>query len=76
VLPCDGANVWVALHWLKHALPVSTTQVLLKLDPADGKVLAQYPLPGGTRNDMTHGLTWDGLRLWHIKDNKLSVSTL
>jgi hypothetical protein len=44
----------------------------LKVDPDTGKVVAQYPVPPGKRNDATHGLTWDGSKLWHIKDNRLS----
>jgi hypothetical protein len=29
-------------------------------------------MPAGTRNDGMHGLAWDGARLWHAKDNRLS----
>ena len=69
---CDGNHLWIVWHWFRYDLPVSQTQLLLKVDPASGKVVEQYPAPGGTRNDGTHGLTWDGTKLWHIKDNKLS----
>lgn len=72
-LACDGANVWVAWHWFRYNLPASQTQALLKLDPETGKVLARHPLPAGTPNDGVHGLTWDGSRLWHAKDNRLSA---
>lgn len=68
----DGSYLWIAWHWFKYKLPESQTQLLLKVDPATGKVIATYPLPAGTPNDMTHGLTWDGTRLWHMKDSKLS----
>jgi hypothetical protein len=68
----DGNYLWIAWHWFRYDLPVSETQLLLKVDPESGKVVAQYPVAGGTRNDATHGLTWDGTKLWHIKDNKLS----
>ena len=68
----DGNYLWVAWHWFKYDLPVSQTQLLLKVDLQGGQVLAEYPVPGGKRNDGTHGLTWDGTRLWHIKDNRLS----
>lgn len=44
----------------------------MKVEPKTGKVSAEYPLPAGTRNDTTHGLTWDGTRLWHIKDRRLT----
>jgi len=67
-----GNHLWIAWHWFRYDLPVSQTQRLLKVDPESGKVVAQYPAPAGTRNDVTHGLTWDGTRLWHVKDNRLS----
>jgi len=35
-------------------------------------VIDQYPAPGGTRSDGTHALTWDGQKLWYMKDNRLS----
>jgi hypothetical protein len=68
----DGSSLWIVWHWFKYKLPNSRTQVLLKVDPETGKVLGEYPLPAGTRNDMTHGLAWDGQRLWHMKDHRLS----
>lgn len=68
----DGNYLWIAWHWIRYNLPVSQTQLLLKVDPQTGKVVAEYPAPGGTRSDVTHGLTWDGTRLWHMKDNRLS----
>ncbi|HEX8843276.1 MAG TPA: hypothetical protein VF791_01330 [Pyrinomonadaceae bacterium] len=69
----DGSYLWIAWHWFKYKLPESQTQLLLKIDPTTGKVIAEYPLPAGTRNDGTHSLVWDGERLWHMKDNRLSV---
>jgi hypothetical protein len=69
----DGTHLWVAWHWFRYDLPVSETQLLLKIDPETGKVVAEYSAPPGTRNDGTHGLTWDGSRLWHMKDNRLSA---
>lgn len=68
----DGSHLWIAWHWFRYNLPESRTQVLLKVEPETGKVVAEYPLPTGTRNAMTHGLTWDGTRLWHIKDRQLT----
>lgn len=68
----DGNYVWVAWHWMNYRLPLSQTQLLLKVEPKTGIVIAEYPLPPGTANDMTHGLTFDGSLLWHAKDNKLS----
>lgn len=68
----DGNSLWIAWHWFNYKLPESQTQLLLKIDPETGQVISEYPLPAGTANDGTHGLTWDGTKLWHIKDNKLS----
>ena len=69
----DGTNLWTAWHWCKYDIPASETQRLRKIDPDTGAVIAEYPLPPGTANDLTHGLTWDGSRLWHAKDNRLSA---
>jgi hypothetical protein len=57
---------------MNYRLPVSQTQLLLKVEPKTGIVIAEYPLPPGTANDMTHGSTFDGSLLWHAKDNKLA----
>jgi hypothetical protein len=69
----DGQHLWIVWHWFKYKMPVSETQVLLKVEPETGKVVARYAAPAGTRNDLTHGLTWDGSVLWHAKDNRLSA---
>ena len=69
----DGTHLWIAWHWFRYNLPTSQTQLLLKIDPETGNVVAEYPAPAGTRNDGTHGLTWDGSSLWHAKDNRLSA---
>jgi hypothetical protein len=69
----DGSHLWIAWHRTSYNLPTSETQLLLKIEPETGKVVAHYPLPPGTRNDATHGLTWDGSKLWHAKDNRLSA---
>ena len=69
----DGNYLWIAWHWFRYNLPVSETQLLLKVDPATGKVVDEYPAPAGPASDGTHGLTWDGTRLWHAKDNHLSA---
>lgn len=69
----DGTYLWIAWHWTNYQLPASQTQLLLKVDPETGKVIRQFSLPGGTANDMTHGLTWDGRQLWHLKDHLLSA---
>jgi len=68
----DGNYLWIVWHWFRYSLPVWQTQLLLKVDPQNGKVVAEYPAPAGAPSDAAHGLTWDGTRLWHMKDNKLS----
>lgn len=72
-LACDGRYVWIAWHWFRYDVPTTQTQLLLKIEPESGQVLAEYPLPAGHPTDSTHGLTWDGSRLWHAKDNRLSA---
>ena len=69
----DGTYLWIA--WQKTSCkPLQfENQLLLKVDPATGRVVHEYPLPLGTPNDMIHGLTFDGSVLWHAKDNKLSA---
>ena len=69
----DGSHLWIAWHWFNYSLPASQTQLLLKVDPETGKIVGEYALPAGTRNDGTHGLAWDGARLWHAKDDRLSA---
>ena len=69
----DGSHLWIAWHWFRYNIPASQTQLLLKIDPDTGKVVDEYAAPAGTRTDGLHGLTWDGSKLWHVKDNKLSA---
>ncbi len=68
----DGTYLWIAWHWYKYALTNAETQVLLKIEPETGKVIAEYPLPPGQRNAGARGLTYDGENLWDIKGNQLS----
>ena len=69
----DGSYLWIAWHWFNYRLSASQTQLLLKIDPQTGKVIQQFPLPPGTPSDGTHGLTWDGKQLWHVKDHLLAA---
>ena len=69
----DGTYVWIAWHWFRYDLPPSETQLLLKIDPETGKVVAEYPAPAGPGSDGTQALTWDGSRLWHAKGHRLSA---
>ena len=68
----DGTHLWIAWHWFRYNLPVTQTQLLLKVEPDTGKVVGEYPAPAGTSSDGTHALTWDGSGLWHAKGNRLS----
>ena len=68
----DGTNIWIAWHLCEYKLPDSEVQQLLKIDAETGKIIEKFPLPIGSRPDGTHGLTFDGENLWHIKSNKLS----
>lgn len=72
----DGTNIWAAWHSFVYKLPASETQQLLKIDCDTGEIIEKYSLPAGTRNDGVHGLTFDGEKLWHIKDKKLSAIDL
>ncbi|MFN2516151.1 MAG: hypothetical protein ABR556_08040 [Pyrinomonadaceae bacterium] len=69
----DGTHLWMAWHWFNYRLRSSQTQLLLKIDPQTGEVIQQFSLPPGTAPDGTHGLTWDGKQLWHVKDQLLAA---
>jgi hypothetical protein len=75
-LAFDGTNLWAAWHGLAYKLPTSETQLLLKIDPETGNIMDTYPLPAGSKPDMVHGLTFDGEKLWHMKDKRLSAVDL
>ena len=68
----DGQYLWMAWHWFNYYIPPGDAQRLLKVERETGKIVESYPLPPGTANDQTHGLTWDGQQLWHVKDTLLS----
>ena len=72
-IACDGSHLWIAWHWFRYDLPTTQTQLLLKVDPETGKTIAEYAAPGGTRSDGAAGLTWDGSKLWYMKDENLSA---
>ncbi|HKQ99975.1 MAG TPA: hypothetical protein VJT09_04840 [Pyrinomonadaceae bacterium] len=69
----DGKYLWIAWHWFRYDLPASQTQLLLKIDPETGEVVGKFPVPPGAASDGVHGLAWDGTKLWHMKDSKLSA---
>ena len=72
-LAWDGNNLWIAWHWIDYKQPLEQTQRLLKVDPLTGNVIADFPVPPGNPNDLTHALTFDGTNLWHMKDQRLSA---
>jgi hypothetical protein len=72
----DGTNIWAAWHASDCKLPTSEAQLLLKINLETGEVIGKYPLPAGSAPDSVHGLTFDGTKLWHIKDGKLSAIDL
>ena len=64
-LPTPGASAASGAHgieWIDGTLWVAVppAATIYGLDPADGRVLAQFPAPGGR----PHGLAWDGTTLW------------
>lgn len=54
-LTWDGTHLWAG----QDDDPVGIPQ-LLELDPVDGSVLNQYPIPG----EELRGLAWDGTSIW------------
>ena len=72
----DGKYIWIAWHLGNYQLPDSEVQQLLKVETENGEILEKYPLPIGSRQDSTHGLTFDGEILWHIKGRNLSAIDL
>lgn len=69
----DGSHLWIVSHRSTCKPEALHMQTVLKVDPETGKVLAEFSVPPGKPNDATHGLTWDGSRLWHAKDQQLSA---
>lgn len=69
----DGIHLWIGSHKFNYKIPAAQSQIVLKMNPDTGQIVAKYPLPPGTVNDGTHALAWDGKNLWHMKDSKLSA---
>ncbi len=64
-LPTPGASERSGAHgleWIDGRLWVTVppSATTYELDPSDGRVLRQFPAPGGR----PHGLAWDGELLW------------
>ena len=72
-LAFDGRHLWAEWQTLDKKLPASRAQVLFKLSPETGKVLARYPAPTGNRFDVCRGLEWDGSVLWLAHDKSLTA---
>ena len=64
-LPTPGASERSGAHgleWIDGRLWVTVppSATTYQLDPADGRILKQFPAPG----NRPHGLAWDGALLW------------
>jgi len=64
-LPTPGASEKSGAHgleWIDGKLWVTVppSATTYQLDPADGRILRQFPAPG----NRPHGLAWDGQILW------------
>jgi len=68
----DGEYIWSAWSVLGDTKGRIKNEMLLKIDKETGAVVDQYTLLKGNRPMMSHGLTYDGHRLWHVKENLLS----
>jgi hypothetical protein len=74
-LPTPGASERSGAHglaWIDGRLwvtvpPAATTY---QLDPADGRILRQFPAPG----DRPHGLAWDGETLWVAETTRRTIT--
>ena len=74
-LPTPGANERSGAHgleWIDDRLWVTVppSATTYQLDPADGRVLKQFPAPG----NRPHGLAWDGHHLWISETGKRTIT--
>jgi sugar lactone lactonase YvrE len=74
-LPTPGAtekNGAHGLEWIDGKLWVTVppSATTYQLDPADGRVLKQFPAPG----NRPHGLAWDGHLLWISETGKRTIT--
>lgn len=71
-LAYDGRDIWAAWSVLGETSGKVKNELLLKIDKESGKIIEQYTLLKGNRPMGSHGLTFDGDKLWHGKDNVLT----
>jgi streptogramin lyase len=74
-LPTPGASERSGAHgleWIDGKLWVTVppSATTYQLDPADGRVLRQFPAPGSR----PHGLAWDGSLLWVAETTKRIIA--
>ena len=74
-LPTPGANERSGAHgleWIEGKLWVTVppSATTYQLDPADGRVLKQFPAPG----NRPHGVAWDGTLLWVAETSKRTIT--
>lgn len=71
-LAYDGENLWAAWSIRGDTSGKIKNELLLKIDKDTGKIIEEYTLLKGNRPSMSHGLTFDGNKLWHGKDNVIT----
>ncbi len=74
-LPTPGANERSGAHgleWIDGTLWVTVppSATTYQLDPADGRILKEFPAPGSR----PHGLAWDGRHLWVAETGKRTIT--
>lgn len=74
-LPTPGANERSGAHgleWIDGKLWVTVppSATTYQLDPADGRILKQFPAPG----NRPHGVAWDGKHLWVCETSKRTIT--
>ena len=74
-LPTPGASEKSGAHgleWIDGKLWVTVppSATTYQLDPADGRILKQFPAPG----NRPHGLAWDGHLLWVAETTQRTIT--
>jgi hypothetical protein len=74
-LPTPGADERSGAHgleWIDNKLWVTVppSATTYQLDPADGRILKQFPAPG----KRPHGIAWDGTHLWVAETTLRSIT--
>lgn len=67
----DGKHLWAEWHTHGKDNSKGPGQLLLKLSPSSGAIVASHPITLGDRADTARGLEWDGSALWLAYDKSL-----